>query len=62
VIPVGYSKQWVADTLRHLGYQQEADEALRVLPEDVDLEQLEQFGEQHGITRGMLIERMGGSP
>ena len=59
---MGYSRQWVVDTLRHLGYQQEADEALRVLPEDVDLEQLQAFGARHGISRDDLIDRMGGSP
>jgi hypothetical protein len=59
---MAYSRQWVADTLRHLGYQQEADEALRDLPEEVDLRQLEEFGDQHGISRGELVSRMGGSP
>ena len=59
---MGYSRQWVADTLRRLGYEQEAEEALRVLPEEFDLGQLEEFGEQHGLTREMLAERMGGSP
>jgi hypothetical protein len=59
---MAYSKEWLADTLRHLGYEQEADEALRVLPDEFDLEQLEEFGEQHGLSRGMLIDRMGGSP
>lgn len=52
----------VADLLRQLGFQQAADEALRVLPEQIDLRQLEEFGDQHGISRGMLIDRMGGSP
>jgi hypothetical protein len=59
---MGYSRQWVTDMLRRLGYAQAADEALRVLPEDVDLEQLEEFGNRHGISRGELIDRMGGSP
>jgi hypothetical protein len=59
---MGYSRQWVADTLRRLGYQQEADEALRVLPDEVDLQQLQEFGDRHGISRSELIDRMGGSP
>ncbi len=59
---MGYSRQWVADTLRRLGYQQEADEALRVLPEEIDLKQLEEFGDRHGISRDELVSRMGGSP
>jgi len=59
---MGYSRQWVVDTLRRIGYQQEADEALRVLPEEVDRRQLEEFGNRHGISRDELVSRMGGSP
>jgi hypothetical protein len=59
---MAYSRQWVADTLRRGGYQQAADEALRDLPEEVDLEQLEAFGNRHGISRDELVSRMGGSP
>jgi hypothetical protein len=62
VVQVGYSRQWVVDTLRTLGYQQEADEASQVLPDDVDREQLEKLADQHGISRDELISRMGGSP
>jgi hypothetical protein len=56
------SRQWVADTLRRLGYAEQADEALKVLPDPVDYEQVMQFGEQHGVSRDVLIDRMGGSP
>jgi hypothetical protein len=56
------SRQWVVDTLNRLGYPQAADEALRVLPDPVDLRQLEEFGDQQGISRGELVDRMGGSP
>jgi hypothetical protein len=59
---MAFSRQWVVDTLRHLGYQREADEALRVLPETVDREQLEDFGNQHRISVAELTSRMGGSP
>jgi hypothetical protein len=59
---MAYSRQWVVDTLRRNGYLQEADEALRVLPEEVDAKQLQEFGDQHGISRDELISRMGGSP
>jgi len=62
VMQMGYSRQWVVDTLRRIGYQQEADEALRVLPEEVDRRQLEEFGNRHGISRDELVSRMGGSP
>jgi hypothetical protein len=59
---MAYSRQWLADTLRRLGYQQEADEALRVLPEEVDFQQLEEFADRHGISRDEVVSRMGGSP
>ena len=59
---MGYSRQWLVDTLRRLGYDRAADEALQVLPEEIDLKQLEEFGDQHGISRGDLVDRMGGSP
>ena len=59
---MAFSRQWVADTLRRIGYPQEADEALRVLPEEVDRRQLEEFGDQHGISRDEMVSRMGGSP
>lgn len=56
------NRQTVIDTLRRLGYDQQADEALKVLPDPVDFKQLEQFGQQYGISRDELIDRMGGSP
>ena len=62
VVQMAYSRQWVADTLRRIGYQQEADEALRVLPEEIDRRQLEEFSDRHGISRDELVSRMGGSP
>jgi len=59
---MGYSRQWVVGTLRRFGYQREADEALRVLPDDIDRKQLVEFGDQYGISVDELINRMGGSP
>lgn len=57
-----YERRWIVDLLRHLGYPQAAEEAVHDLPEHVSLEQLQEFGDRHGITRGELISRMGGSP
>jgi hypothetical protein len=59
---MAYSKQWVVDTLRHLGFTQAAEDALRDLREEIDREQLEKFGDRHGIGSNMLTDRMGGSP
>jgi hypothetical protein len=55
-------KQWVVDTLRRLGYEHEAEEAERVLPDPVDHEQLIEFGDRYGISAAELTSRMGGSP
>jgi hypothetical protein len=56
------SKQSVIDLLRRLGFPDIADEAERDLPDPVELRQVQEFGERHGITRDELINRMGGSP
>jgi hypothetical protein len=57
-----YSKQSVADKLRHLGFQELADKALRELPDRVDLDQISNWGIRYGVTKDDLISRMGGSP
>jgi len=56
------SRQWVVDTLRRMGYSQEADEAARDLSDPVEIEQVREFGDRHGISRDELISWMGGSP
>jgi hypothetical protein len=57
-----YSREWFAGLLRRLGYSQEADEVLRELPDEIDVKQLQEFADQHGIPRDEVISRMGGSP
>jgi hypothetical protein len=52
----------VVDTLRRLGYVHEAEEAARVLPDQVDMEQLREFGDRVGISVAEMTSRMGGSP
>ena len=59
---MAYSRKWLVDTLRRTGYTKEADDALRDLPDEFDLEQLAEWGNRHGMSRGEVIERMGGSP
>jgi hypothetical protein len=62
VIQQQFSRQHVIDMLNRLGYTELAEEASRVLPDPVDMDQLEALGIQHGLTRDDLISRMGGSP
>jgi len=59
---MAYNKRWLVDTLRHMGYTQAADDALREMPDEFDLKQLQEFGDQHDIPRDEVISRMGGSP
>jgi hypothetical protein len=55
-------RQWVVDMLRRLGYEDEAEDAVRELPDPVDRQQLTEFGDRHGISTAELTSRMGGSP
>lgn len=44
------------------GFQRQPGEADRSLPEQMELEQAEEFLGPYGITKDALISRMGGSP
>jgi hypothetical protein len=56
------SKQDVVDMLRRTGLAEIADEAMRVLPDPVDLDRAAGILESYGVTKDELISRMGGSP
>ena len=56
------SRQHVIDDLERLGYRELVPEALRELPDPVDIDRLEEWCSQHGIPLDELISRMGGSP
>jgi hypothetical protein len=62
VIAVQYTRQEVVRMLSRAGFREAADEALRDLPDPVDLHHVRDWGRQHGITKDVLINRMGGSP
>lgn len=62
MVAMALDRQWVVDMLRRLGYESEAEEAARDLPDPVDQEQLTEFGDRHGISAAELTSRMGGSP
>lgn len=57
-----YSRQDVVDRFRGWGYNQLADAASRDLPEQVDLDELQEWALQHGLSRDDLISHLGGSP
>ena len=59
---MAYTRKWLVDTLRRIGFTQAADDALREMPEQFDLKQLEEFGERHNISRDVLADAFGVSP
>jgi 2-hydroxychromene-2-carboxylate isomerase len=56
------SRKQVVDVLRKAGFPELAELALEFLPDPVDLEDAVKFLEPHGVTRDVLISRLGGSP
>jgi hypothetical protein len=61
-MPTQFSRQHVIDVLNRVGYTELAEEASRILPDPVDVDQLVELGIHYGVTRDDLISRMGGSP
>ena len=57
-----YSRQHVVDVLHRLRYTELADEASRDLPDPVDIDRLQAWVTQHGLSHDELVSRMGGSP
>jgi hypothetical protein len=62
VVTMQYSREHFALTLRRAGFAEAAGQALRVLPDPVDDDQIAAFLAPYGITLGELESRMGGSP
>jgi hypothetical protein len=56
------ARQDVVDMLRRTGLPELAEEALRVLPDPVDLDFAAEVLQSYGVTMDELIDRMGGSP
>jgi hypothetical protein len=56
-----YSREHFASTLRRTGFPEAAEEALRVLPDPVEGDQIAAFLAPYGITLDELINRMGGT-
>lgn len=57
-----YSRQYAIDLLNHLGFRGLADEAFRELPDPVDVDRLEEWFWQHGLSYDYLVSWVGGSP
>jgi hypothetical protein len=52
----------IVATLRRAGLMQEAERAERLLPESGEFDEMVKPLEAHGVSRDMLIDRLGGSP
>lgn len=63
VVVMQLSRQSVVDVLRRTGLPDIAEEAARILPDTVDVDQLAEWGQRrYGITKDYLISLIGGSP
>ena len=56
-----YSREHFALTLRRTGFREVAEEALRVLPDPVEGDQIAAFLAPYGITLDEIVSRMGGT-
>ena len=61
-VPMDLTKHQFVKLLRRAGLPDAAQAAARTLPDPVTIADLDQFCTQHGLSRGTLIDRMGGSP
>lgn len=59
---MAYDRQQVVEFLCRLGYTQAADEAARVLPDQVSLEQFWELADKYRIAGDDMISEMGGGP
>jgi hypothetical protein len=56
------TRQHVVGVLRRAGLSEAAEDAERALPDPVDLDYVEKWCAERGITKDALISMMGGSP
>ena len=60
-VTMHYSREHFALTLRRTGFPEAAEQALRVLPDPVEGDQIAAFLAPYGITLDELVSRMGGT-
>jgi hypothetical protein len=58
---VSYQKEHVVEMLRRTGFADAAAAATTELPEEIDLDDLQNWAAKHGITRDAIVSQMGGS-
>ena len=62
VVEMQVTRQHVVDILRRAELLEVADEAIRVLPDPVDLDYAVDWCARRGVTHDDLVSLMGGSP
>jgi hypothetical protein len=62
VSPVNRSRQEIIQTLRRAGLTDVAVAAQKSLPDPVDAKVLDDFCAKYGLSKDLLMDRMGGSP
>jgi hypothetical protein len=62
IVMENWSRQHVVDELNRMGYKELAVEASRDLPDPVNINRLEEWCMEHGLSQDDVISRMGGSP
>jgi hypothetical protein len=55
-------RRQIVQALRRAGLADLAAAAVKTLPDPVDTTAIDQFCDEHGLSREALIDRMGGSP
>jgi hypothetical protein len=58
---VSYQREHVVEMLRRTGFHDAAEDAAAELPEQIDLDDLQNWAAKHGITRDAIVSQMGGS-
>ena len=59
---MAYSRQEIARSLRRVGLEDAAADALATLPDQPDAKDLEPFCVAHGLSADFVTDLMGGSP
>jgi hypothetical protein len=62
VVPMAFSRQEIARSLRRAGLKDAAADALATLPDQPDAKDLEPFCIAHGLSADFVNDLMGGSP
>jgi hypothetical protein len=59
---VEVTREHVVEALRRAGLTADAEWAKSSLPETFELDQLVNFAAKRGLSRGLLVDLLGGSP